>query len=390
MTTISRGNPFPWRPWALVTLVTFAFAVPRLLEGLNIVTAIYSSGAARFWTGGAPYGSEAGGDDLFKYSPLFALLYWPLWKLADRAHALLWGLLNSAVFWAGVFRWHRLERGMGPLMVAAWIVCSMELNGPLLYQQINPLLIGLSLVGLSSIARGEETRGGASLAIGANLKLLPGIFLAPLALSRPKLLFSAAAVGALTLLLPAIAVGWSRNFALHVEWLSLLRRDAGGPGMVDLGSVATAAGIPFGETLRWVVLLSSLLMLTVTAWRRPPDWGPWISLASAAILLSSPRTESPTFVLVAPSYLFLARAWAEEPRVAVRSVGLAGLAFAAMLITVSFNDIWPKSLWNPHASSYACKTWGTLILWGLSVITLARNRGRGWLGAPASPFAVPA
>lgn len=367
-----RPDPFPWLPWAIVTLVTFAFAVPKLLAGLNIVTATYAMGSSRFWQGAAPYAPPAPGCDWFKYSPLFALLYWPFWQLPDRAHALLWGLLNAGVFWAGIFRWHRLERRMGALMTAAWIACSMELNGPLLYQQVNPLLIGLALLGLAEVAGGRDGRGGGLLALGANLKLLPGIFLLPLAPTRRRLVLGAGVAALAAFLVPALVVGPGRAVTLHRNWLELLGRDAAGQGLADLGSVAEAAGFPYPAALRGTVLAVSLVALAAGAWRRAPDWGAWISLGASAILLASPRTESPTFVLLAPAYLFLARHWLEERAPLLRLGGLAALAFGALLVTVTFNDIWPKSLWNPHATSYACKTWGTLILWALSLVALAR------------------
>src|SRR6185312_546618 len=104
------NRSMPRRHYLILCAFTLATVLPQLARhGTNIVTHTYAAGAWRLWHGISPY-AAAPDADLFKYAPLFGILYLPFALLAPAWQACLWAALNIAVFWAGVLRWVSLTR----------------------------------------------------------------------------------------------------------------------------------------------------------------------------------------------------------------------------------------------------------------------------------------
>jgi hypothetical protein len=130
-----------------------------------------------------------------------------------------------------------------------------------------------------------------------------------------------------------------------------------------------------GKVLRWSVVLTTLALL----WKkrhRPLEGilSPvGYCLIASCLLLFSPRSESPTFILIAPAYLFLTRLFYREKK---PDVAWALLALCLFWITFAFNDLWPKAVWDPRSWNYASKVFGIFGIWGILVFLLAqKNRG---------------
>jgi hypothetical protein len=359
-----------WKSLALLTGITTLFVGPQmLLRGLNIVSLTYYHAAIRFWSGVSPYSFPEPGCDWFKYSPLFAMLYRPLTFLPDNIHAFVWIILNAAVFWAGVLAWFPLSKKRSPWFWFLLVCASMELDGSLRYQQNNGSLIGLVLLALASYRDKIQRLSGFLLAFASNIKMLPGIFVLPLmwrSVKKENWQFFGAIFYStvICLLLPGLVAGFSPTFTWHKEWLGILARDAAGTGIIDLVSVLIRLGLPnLKPWLPYSIIATTLLFMFRDA---KPRWGLWFTLGSACALLCSPRTESPTFVLIAPAYLFLGEEILSL-RKPLRNFGLGILVAAIFFISISFNDVWPRKIWNPHDLKFATKTLGVLALWLLSV-----------------------
>jgi hypothetical protein len=151
--------------------------------------------------------------------------------------------------------------------------------------------------------------------------------------------------------------------------MQVLSNDVGRPeGFVNFHTMLTFLG--FSEASAHVGSLALLVISVPLLFG-----GRFVATNIAFALLSSPRTESPTFVLIAPAYLFLAREWLDQPR-AARWPGLAALAAAMFLITLGFNDLWPKRIFNPVALHFVTKSIGTFVLWLMSgTLILAETVG---------------
>jgi len=352
-----------------LVLWSFLLVTPKLATtGIEIVTQTYREGAVRFWGGGNPYASPQLGD-WFLYSPFFAMAYGALAHLPSKPQALLWALLNTVVFWTGVSSWFRFHRESSWVSWLALIGCSMELDGSLRYQQINPLLTGMILLGLAAYRDGNLTKAGWLLALGCNIKLLPAAFAGPLLVPlRKRYLFSLVGFSIFLILLPALAVGIRANLLLHWrQWLSL-SGDLSQRKLLDIATVSWRLGWPLLGKVFWGIVASAtaglMIGMRVSFQRGPFPWGLWISIGLSSLLLLSPRTESPTFVLLGPVYLFLAgeKGW----------LGRGATLISIFFVSVIYNSIWPSFLKLPIQEFWASKALGTLLLWAVTVFISLR------------------
>ncbi len=349
----------------LLTAWSVAFVTPLLWAGgKNVCTLTFAEGATRFWSGISPYLPPTVGD-VFHYSPFFAMAYGAFEILPDRLEVFAFALLNAFVFWAGVSAWFRIRRSMSPWMWVALAGCAMELDISLRYQQTNALLAGLMLLGLAAYRDGKVARAGAFLALAVNLKVIPGVFALALVFPpRRRYVLALLATLALTIVLPGVVGG----FGLHAEQWRTIGADISQRHLLDLKSALERAGLPgMGELARIFVMAGAAVVFPLAWLTRPREgfsWGPWYTLGVATPLLLIPRVESPTFVWIAPAYLFLMERLGGSRR--------ALLALVVFSITFVYTSLWPQSWWPEMRTFWASKSFGTLILWALAVNVLVR------------------
>lgn len=360
---------------------------PRLLHvGTNIVTDTYRAGATRFIEGQNPYAPPEG-TDRYEYSPFFALVYSPIAELAPRYQAIVWAIINCALFWAGVGAWFQWDKQRSKWLVGAVVVCAMELNISVLYQQVNASLIGLTLLALACYRDGKLGGAGFLLAIATDIKILPGIFAASLLFPIRKRYWLGLSLGFCTALaLPALVVGWQGNIELHRLWLLDLSQTwrMVRPVQLDLSSVMQKWGYGgVGSLLRIIILFASGALLLLSSVYNRVAWYPWIAVGACCLLLVSPRSESPTFVLMAPVYIFLTAFFLDRTLSEwVRWLGIGSLILIAFLVTIGFTDLWARKTWAPFQLTYSTKTVGTTLLWLLSVAALLRE----WMTSHQRPI----
>jgi len=360
-----------------LAVLSFAFVAPRLGHlGTNIVTETYRQATLRFFSGQSPFGLMPGGD-FFLYSPFFCLIYAPFAWLPLKTQALAWGLFNVSAFWAGLFCWIGKDPKWKALkwpLVLGLVIASMELNISLLYQQMNAFLIGLILWGVASYRDKRWGRAGIILGLASGIKVLPFLF-AVLLLFPGKRRYWVGLGGGLLLafLLPALIVNPFRDWQLFQEWIVTLRGASTMVRASQLDIVSTASRMGFGEmgiSLKWVVAIISLALMANERRRPSPRWEPWLALGVCFLLLLSPRSESPTFVLLAPAYPLLLAYLGGEERSPRRTAMLVTLFMAAGMVTLIFTDLWPRAIPNVLRDGYLGKTLGTLVLWGLAAATM--------------------
>lgn len=358
--------------------------------GTGCVTWTYAYAAKQVFQGLSPYASNEG-CDWFKYSPLFTFLYWPFAWLPSAWQALTWGMFGTVLYWTGITSWFRFSRETPVALWLALMICSMELDGSTRYQQVNSHLIGLTLIGLARLRDDRNFEGGFWLALAANLKILPGIFFL-LVPWKGRMWSGVACAIVLSLVVPAAWVGATETVAWHRQWFALLLRDTGGAGLADIQSMLGSLGLfELGRITRLAVLgLTAVLIIPARISGvnlKEPSAGAWLGLLLAMVLLVSPRTESPTFVMAAPAFLFLSRAiLALSP--ARRRLLWPGVATSGILMTLIYNDVW-RAFFS-RVQSYAPKAIGVLVLWLVCLILVARRAAfleprRLLKHSPASP-----
>ena len=369
---------------SLFVLITVVFVTPYLLlNGTNIVTNTYAFGSRQFWLGLSPYTDPRGQGDWFKYSPLFAWLYTPFASMPRSLQAAMWGLVNIILFWAGVCLWFPWGKFKSRWMWVGVILCSMEADGSFRYQQMNAALVGLVMIGTFLYKENRAGAAGVILAIATNIKILPGLFLLGLIFPIKKRFLAGILVGGtLCLAVPLSVWGLEKTWLYHREWYFLLFRDTQTEGLLDVATILGRLG--FHHTKLWVLYPISIVSLTLFLTRRlnknTSSWDGWMALGLCTLLLVNPRTESPTFVMGGPAYLFLLRHLLDK-KGSRRTILLGVWCVGVFLITLCMNDIWPKFLWNPGPWRHANKTLGIFLLWTLSAFTWGTYMGDGGLGA---------
>lgn len=181
-----------------------------ILEGENLYTKIYQG-----WLH-------------YYYSPFFALLLSPFTYFSEYVITLLWLGLNVYFFyriWEILRDW--LEINLLPITTRRWffwgsvILCVQGIRDNIHYHQITIMMIFLTLQGLDLILKKKEWQGGALIALGINIKILPIVFF-------PYLIYRGSWKGALSvilvwvflLFLPSAFIGWEYNSYLLNEWWS--------------------------------------------------------------------------------------------------------------------------------------------------------------------------
>ena len=217
----------PFRPtffYALLGLLALAYLIGKaLVVGTDINVYLYAS--QQLFKGENIYADNP--YNLYLYSPLFAallgLISWMDWSVAR----VIWLLLNVAFAYRA---WQLLTLMLGtwPALKPAyqrgfgWALLFISfgfLNHNFNLGQISMLILWLSVEGAWRILQGQSVRGAALLALGINIKILP-LFIGFYLLGKGKIKASVytAAFTALTLVLPALLVGWNQNTALLQHW----------------------------------------------------------------------------------------------------------------------------------------------------------------------------
>ena len=222
----------------------------------------YHQAAVRLLAGQPLYDmsfTATGGFGLFYYPPTFAPLIVPLGLLSAAAATWTWIALSIAVFLAGV--------ALLPVSrsVRWWLILLAGLSFPFVYAvklgQVGPILFGLFALGWRSLD--EPVRLGLSGALGAAIKLQPGLVLVWALLTRR---FDAVVIGTAVLVVLAGAAMAMAGVGAWADFLTLLRTVSDPiatehnftPGAVafQLGvPVATASWIQFASTAGVVVAL---------------------------------------------------------------------------------------------------------------------------------------
>ncbi|HFC00832.1 MAG TPA: DUF2029 domain-containing protein [Phaeodactylibacter sp.] len=162
----------------------------------------------------------------YYYSPLFAVLLIPFTYLPEYVATLLWLVINVYLFyriWEILKGWLEINRlPIFTQRVLFWIsvVASVEgIRDNLHYHQITIMMVYLGVQALDFVWKKKEWKGGALLALGINIKIMP-IVLFPYLIYRGhwKAALSTVLTFGILLYVPAIFIGWEYNGFLLEEW----------------------------------------------------------------------------------------------------------------------------------------------------------------------------
>ncbi len=270
----------------------------------------YHQAATRLLDGSAVYDMDfatSGGFGLFYYPPTFVPFVLPFGLLSATTAVWAWTVLLIGMFLIGV--------AIMPVSATVrwWVVLLAGLSWPFAYAvklgQVGPLLFLCFAVGWRWLD--DPLRLGLSGAVGAAIKLQPGLILVWAFLTAR---YRAVAAGAVTLLVLAVAATMLTGGGAWADFITLVRRVNDPittahnftPGAVayQLGVGADAASV--------IQLVSTVLVLTavVVAARRAVSEASYLVALVASQLLSPILWDHYAMLLLLPvAYLLAAGRW---------------------------------------------------------------------------------
>lgn len=199
------------------------FFVAKAIHGGNDIN-VYLHASQQLWNGDNIYTDNPYNNYL--YSPLFAILLWPLAFLPWELSRSIWALFNLAL----IFRlWHLFSVLLPYIKNKKWykwwhiilIACSAGfIIHNLNLGQMTVLMLWMTMEGIVQVIQKQKKSFGALLiALGINIKIIPGIALGYLFLRKEfrALTLSVVFVG-LSLIVPSLIIGHDNNVDLMADW----------------------------------------------------------------------------------------------------------------------------------------------------------------------------
>jgi hypothetical protein len=251
---------------------------------------------------------QTGGFGLFYYPPPFVLLILPFGLLPATAATWVWLALSVAMLVAGIailpvratVRWATLL-----LAGLSWPVAYALKLG-----QVGPLLVLLFAIAWRWLDRPAAL--GASGAVGAIVKIQPGIILAWALLTRR---FTAVIVGAGILVgacaIATIALGGIRVWQDYVALLRNVSDPITTPHNFTPGAVAYQAGVPvaFAAALQLVSSAVVVILVLATIARTPPDVSLLVAIVASQLLSPVLWDHYAMLLLLPVAWLLERRRW---------------------------------------------------------------------------------
>lgn len=347
-----------------LALWSFLFVLPVLLKtGPNVVTLTYEEGSQKFWSGISPYEGASPGRDLFFYPPFFAFVWKVFSVWGGLPSSLLWVFTNALIFWMGVTAWVEIQKRQNGWSWFFLIATAMELDISLRYQQANALLTGLILLGMAYLKDHKAGRAGFVFALATHLKVFPILIAAALVLPFHLAFLGSYGLWLLVLLLgPASVAGFSETWILHFDQFKATTGDFSKRELLDIAACWKRFGFStFGLWLQKITAFLGAVVVLASRLKIPAfkfPWGIWYTAFVTLILAVTPKTESPTFVWMAPGYLLVGQQLSNKMKWV-----LTGIIFS---VTLVYTSMVPNEWVYLLKRDYASKTMGNYLFWALS------------------------
>ena len=298
----------------IVALLVFAGSLALTLgfagDTLGFDFRAYHQAIVRLLGGGPLYDmsyTETGGFGLFYYPPTFAPLLAPFAFASEPLAIGVWIGISVVAFLVGV--------AVLPVSraVAWWIVLLAGLSFPFVYGvklgQVGPILFLLIAIGWRWID--APARLGVSAALGAAIKLQPGLILGWALLTRR---FRAVVIGAVLLAALSIVATLMAGPTAWTDFLSLVRTVSDPittPHNFTPGAVAYQLGAPAGlASAIQVASMVLVVVLVLVAIRWSTDEASYLATVVATQLLSPILWDHYAMLLLLPvAYLLAAGRW---------------------------------------------------------------------------------
>ena len=379
---------------ALYLLAVLVATVQRGILGIENNFAIFRWSFFHLVQGVDLYAPAPGQfDDLFKYSPTFALLFGPFAPWPFAIGLTLWNAANAIGVWYAVTR-------LLPPRQAAWALglSFIEVLTTVQRAQSNALCAASIILAFVWMRRGWQGRAAAAIALGAFVKVFPLAALAFALWERRVVRFAAifAAVFALFAAAPLAVTSPARLAGQYASWRATEATDAtalegecvhcpqeryaGGAlyaGVMQQVRIWTGWPVP-----NWPIQLVGTLILLLplaTRWKDRDDEDlrrRFLCSMLVYVVIFNHQSESPSFVI---AMLGIAIWWAMSPRTWWRT---AIVVLTVFVVSIGYSDAMPEWARQEVFTRYRLKTVPCAIAWVAMQLELL-----GWIHVAPLPFA---
>lgn len=300
-------------------------------------------------------------QDLFKYSPTFALLMGPFTVFPDTVGLLLWNLLNTFVLYFAI---HRIP-SLSP-KAKVWIVLFVlfELITSLRNSQSNALIAGMLIYAFVFLEK-NKTGTAILLIIGSAFIKIFGVVALLLVFLYPQKIRSAAYAVLWTtvlILLPVLFIPLPHLIQQYVNWGDLLQNDHSlSLGLSVMGWLQSWFNILGMAYKSEIVLVGAVLMCLPFLFVKRHAYYHFRLLALCSLLLwiviFNHRAESPTFIIAAVG----AAIWYFDKPANPFDTTLIVLTF--ILTVLSPTDLFPRYLRDNYVVPYVLKAVPCIFVW---------------------------
>jgi hypothetical protein len=342
--------------WAVVVLVV-AGRVTVAPARSHTVVPVYLTAAERFARGAGLY-DPAEGLDAYLYPPDFAAALVPLTWVPEKIAGILWRLLGTGLFLAGLWRLGRDvlrldDPGLAWLLVLPIPMALSSLDNG----QANLHMAGLVALGFAAVGRERWMAAGAWIALATGIKLYPVTAGLLAGVVRPRLVPWLAGFSAAVVLSPfaladadyvrtqfhelradALSDDRTNSYAptrMPKDWTILTRTWAGWvPTRNQYQGISAVVGLGFAG-------------LVFATRRRPFDRRVFLAFALGSIWMTlfGPATEPQTYTLLAAA--LAATIVSTHGRAKVLAV-FAWWLFTVPVVRDAFPQGWRLGIYGPH------------------------------------------
>jgi hypothetical protein len=294
----------PWlcRPRAtffLYVAIALAASVTTLLRSKLTDFDIFRQSFMHLWNGSPlyiPYPSEQ--PQLFKYSPLFAVLMAPFWALPKWAGLPLWNILNALTPLLAVNRLHVSSKAKAFILLFS----VFELTGSIQVAESNGIVAGLMIGTFAALEDDRPLLAALLACLGLYLKVF-GITAAAFAIfykSRWRFTLALLLFIVVLGLLPVMATGSLDGLShAYKDWFDLLRQDQTPNNLSLMGFAQQWFHLDLSNL--WFQIPASLLFVALLARRSAWKDFHWrlrfLSFALMFVIVFNHRTETSTLVI---------------------------------------------------------------------------------------------
>lgn len=306
-------------------------------------------------------------QDLFKYSPTFALFMAPFYALPEWAGIFFWNLLNVAVPFFAVQQLKISQTAKAFIL----LFISFELLTSIQNSQSNGIMAGLIIAAFASMENKKPVMAALFICLGFYIKVFAAVAAVIFLFYDKKIRFLAACAvwGILLAVLPAVFGGFDQLILHYKDWLHLLAIDPSHELNFSIMTL-TQRWFHFTASDSWYLIPGMILLLLPLI--RKERWNDlnfrlaFIASVLVWVVIFNHKAESPTFVIAMSG----AAIWGiSQPPSLTKTILLW---FVFILTGLSATDLFPLFIRKEIIVPYCLKALPCIVIWLVMIWRLVR------------------